>query len=309
MIPPRRDRWEKSITFMSRVPIGLSRLPVVRDGTKGPLIVEILKRSVVGRSPKRQEGYEEVLVVIRYREGESTRVAAGGLLLVRRFGRHAAGGVHPGGESGAPDRRVSATGQARNRTGRLPSSELDGLASSSDAVPAGPPVPGDHKTQSQKAVGDLGLGTGESGVGGLYPMDQPMRGFFFQPPDACGFAATAIGRKGRRTLTRNGEGEQQLVLGGVGEDDRSLDKEIHLRPSVTRRPSRGCRRFDCSLRWTPVKLTNPIRVIHCTATGVDQPRLVVAGGHGEPLPQSAVGLDGRTRIQSSSANCRKAATV
>jgi len=71
MIPPRRDRWEKSITFMSRVPIGLSRLPVVRDGTKGPLIVEILKRSVVGRSPKRQEGYEEVLVVIRYREGAS----------------------------------------------------------------------------------------------------------------------------------------------------------------------------------------------------------------------------------------------
>ena len=46
----------------------------VRDGSKGPLIVEILKRRVVGRTPKRQEGHEEVLVVIRYRERESPRV-------------------------------------------------------------------------------------------------------------------------------------------------------------------------------------------------------------------------------------------
>lgn len=40
----------------------------VRDGAKGPLIVEILSRRVAARTDKRQEGPEEVLVVIRYRE-------------------------------------------------------------------------------------------------------------------------------------------------------------------------------------------------------------------------------------------------
>jgi hypothetical protein len=35
-----------------------------------------------------------------------------------------------------------------------------------------------HETVSQRAVGDLVLGTGESGIRGLYPMDQTMRGSF-----------------------------------------------------------------------------------------------------------------------------------
>lgn len=39
----------------------------VRDGEKGPLVVEVLKRPVVGRTGKKQEGHQEVLVVIRYK--------------------------------------------------------------------------------------------------------------------------------------------------------------------------------------------------------------------------------------------------
>ena len=41
----------------------------VRDGSKGPLVVE-----VVARTDKRQEGHEEVLVVIRFRERDTKRV-------------------------------------------------------------------------------------------------------------------------------------------------------------------------------------------------------------------------------------------
>ena len=46
----------------------------VRDGEKGPLVVEIVKRPVVGRTDKRQEGHEEVLVVIRYKDRDDQRV-------------------------------------------------------------------------------------------------------------------------------------------------------------------------------------------------------------------------------------------
>lgn len=38
----------------------------VRDGSKGPLVVEIMKRRVLARTPQRQEGHPEILVVLRY---------------------------------------------------------------------------------------------------------------------------------------------------------------------------------------------------------------------------------------------------
>jgi SRSO17 transposase len=46
----------------------------VRDGSKGPLVVEVAKRRVVARTEKRQEGSAEVLVVIRFRERDTKRV-------------------------------------------------------------------------------------------------------------------------------------------------------------------------------------------------------------------------------------------
>jgi SRSO17 transposase len=46
----------------------------VRDGSKGPLVVEVAGRRVVARTDKRQEGHEEVLVVIRYTDRDNQSV-------------------------------------------------------------------------------------------------------------------------------------------------------------------------------------------------------------------------------------------
>ncbi len=46
----------------------------VRDGSKGPLVVEAVKRRVVSRTHRRQQGDEETLVVIRYRDRDQEKV-------------------------------------------------------------------------------------------------------------------------------------------------------------------------------------------------------------------------------------------
>jgi SRSO17 transposase len=46
----------------------------VRDGAKGPLVVDIVKRRVVARTPQRQEGHEEMAVVVRYRDRDNHQV-------------------------------------------------------------------------------------------------------------------------------------------------------------------------------------------------------------------------------------------
>ena len=46
----------------------------VRDGSKGPLVVEIVNRQVRGRNHRRQEGHPEILVVVRYRDRDNRRV-------------------------------------------------------------------------------------------------------------------------------------------------------------------------------------------------------------------------------------------
>ena len=54
--------------------LGRSHPINVRDGAKGPLMVEAIKRSVVARTNNRQEGHNEVLVVIRYRDRDNKKV-------------------------------------------------------------------------------------------------------------------------------------------------------------------------------------------------------------------------------------------
>ena len=71
--PPKRpwtrvDRWMQSLDEKDWTVVD------ARDGTKGPLIVEAVKRRVVGRTDKAQEGHEEVLVVIRYKDRDDRRV-------------------------------------------------------------------------------------------------------------------------------------------------------------------------------------------------------------------------------------------
>jgi SRSO17 transposase len=46
----------------------------VRDGAKGPLVVEIVKRRVVSRTHRRQQGDEELLAVLRYRDRDQDKV-------------------------------------------------------------------------------------------------------------------------------------------------------------------------------------------------------------------------------------------
>ncbi len=64
----RVDRWLQSLDEKGWTVID------VRDGAKGPIIVEAVKRPVVGRTNKSQEGHEEVLVVIRYKDRDNRRV-------------------------------------------------------------------------------------------------------------------------------------------------------------------------------------------------------------------------------------------
>jgi SRSO17 transposase len=46
----------------------------VRDGAKGPLVVEVVKRRVVSRTHRRQQGHEELVVVMRYRDRDNAQV-------------------------------------------------------------------------------------------------------------------------------------------------------------------------------------------------------------------------------------------
>jgi SRSO17 transposase len=46
----------------------------VRDGSKGPLVIEAVKRQVRSRTHRRQQGAQETLVVIRYRDRDQEQV-------------------------------------------------------------------------------------------------------------------------------------------------------------------------------------------------------------------------------------------
>ena len=46
----------------------------VRDGSKGPLVAEVVKRRVVSRTHRRQQGHEEMLVVMRSRDRDNQQV-------------------------------------------------------------------------------------------------------------------------------------------------------------------------------------------------------------------------------------------
>ena len=66
--------WQRVDKWKAEVPDEAWTAFEVRDGSKGPLRVEAVKRKVVARTPKRQEGHAEMLVVIRYRDRDDERV-------------------------------------------------------------------------------------------------------------------------------------------------------------------------------------------------------------------------------------------
>src|SRR6266851_1665725 len=71
--PPKRPwqsvkQWAKSLGDEAWLRVD------VRDGSKGPLRVDVVKRRVVSRTHRRQQGDEELLVVIRYRDRDQEQV-------------------------------------------------------------------------------------------------------------------------------------------------------------------------------------------------------------------------------------------
>lgn len=71
--PPKRP-WRRVDEWKQEQPQSAWTEIDVRDGAKGPLVVEILQRRVVARTDKRQEGHDEVLVVIRFRNRDKDEI-------------------------------------------------------------------------------------------------------------------------------------------------------------------------------------------------------------------------------------------
>lgn len=64
----RVDQWSTALAQEAWTTID------VRDGAKGPLVVDIATRRVVARTPQRQEGHEETVVVVRYQDRDRQEV-------------------------------------------------------------------------------------------------------------------------------------------------------------------------------------------------------------------------------------------
>jgi SRSO17 transposase len=71
--PPNRP-WVRVDRWLADQPATAWTTLDVRDGAKGPLIVELLKRRVAARTDKRQQAPDEVLVAIRYRDRDNQSV-------------------------------------------------------------------------------------------------------------------------------------------------------------------------------------------------------------------------------------------
>lgn len=66
--------WQRVDAWMAALPAEAWCETDVRDGSKGPLVVEMTARRVVARTPQSQEGHAEMLVVIRYRDRDKERI-------------------------------------------------------------------------------------------------------------------------------------------------------------------------------------------------------------------------------------------
>src|SRR5216683_3196119 len=71
--PPKRP-WQSVKTWAESLGTAAWRRVAVRDGAKGPLVVDVVKRRVVARTHRRQQGDEELLAVIRYRNRDQEQV-------------------------------------------------------------------------------------------------------------------------------------------------------------------------------------------------------------------------------------------
>jgi SRSO17 transposase len=66
--------WQSVVAWSQALDEAAWRRINVRDGSKGPLVVEVVKRRVASRTHRRQQGDEELLTVIRYRDRDQDEV-------------------------------------------------------------------------------------------------------------------------------------------------------------------------------------------------------------------------------------------
>ena len=71
--PPTRP-WQSVKTWAESLGHEAWRQVDVRDGSKGPLVVDVVKRRVAPRTHRRQHGDEELVVVRRSRDRDQERV-------------------------------------------------------------------------------------------------------------------------------------------------------------------------------------------------------------------------------------------
>jgi SRSO17 transposase len=71
--PPKRP-WQSVKAWAESLGTAAWRRVDVRDGAKGPLVVDVVKRRVVSRTHRRQQGDEALLVVIRSRDRDQEQV-------------------------------------------------------------------------------------------------------------------------------------------------------------------------------------------------------------------------------------------
>ena len=70
---PQRP-WQRVDAWSASLEDGAWKRIDVRDGSQGPLVVDVVKRRVVARTPRRQQGDEELVVVLRYRDRDNQQV-------------------------------------------------------------------------------------------------------------------------------------------------------------------------------------------------------------------------------------------
>jgi SRSO17 transposase len=70
---PQRP-WQGVETWATSLAADAWRQVDVRDGSKGPLVVDAVKRRVGSRTPRRQQGHEALVVVMRYRDRDTQQV-------------------------------------------------------------------------------------------------------------------------------------------------------------------------------------------------------------------------------------------
>ena len=71
---PPTPPWQRVEAWSAALDEGAWKRIDVRDGSKGPLVVDGIKRRVVARTPRRQQGDEELLGGLRYRDRDNQQV-------------------------------------------------------------------------------------------------------------------------------------------------------------------------------------------------------------------------------------------